>query len=41
MNTTKLISAILTSAIILMSCSKTEENPGKKNENLQNPAVTV
>ncbi|MFO7810355.1 MAG: efflux RND transporter periplasmic adaptor subunit [Candidatus Delongbacteria bacterium] len=41
MNKIKLIPAILTSAIILLSCSKSEENPGKKNEGVQNPAVTV
>ncbi|MDD3808420.1 MAG: efflux RND transporter periplasmic adaptor subunit [Candidatus Pacebacteria bacterium] len=41
MNKTKLISAFLISAMILLSCSKTEENPGKKNESVQNPAVTV
>ncbi len=41
MNKTKLISVIITSSIILLSCSKTEENQGKKNESIQNPPVTV
>lgn len=41
MNITRLITTALTTAIILISCSKTEDNPGKKNESVQNPAVTV
>ena len=41
MNKIKLITTILTSAIILLSCSKAEENSGKKNESVKNPVVTV